>query len=561
MRIFGKINRIIKKKSTIYSILFLILFISFLVLLTTWSIVSSLNLFKYESTTNELPIVTVEFDADSIAEDEVDLENDEIILPSKKEYEQIAKLEGVDSYEINLLDIYLSPNLSDVSADEFSELGLFTIKGITGNPIFDEKLNNIKIIDGRLISEDEIRNGANSVLISEEVAQKNNLEAGDDILLQISNIENSKEFLEQEIQVVGIFKPSGEIGSEPVANINLSYELADLLEHDHAHEEDGHSHAHEEEHSHGGEDGHSHAHEEEHSHGGEDGHSHAHEEEHSHDEEDGHSHAHEEEHSHDEEDNNTNQTSDSETLSHSEYDTVIDLQKFLLLENLNTIYMPNNTAETILKNVDEEFNNELSDINYQASYVLNSHDKVNEFMSEAEKILPEYFTVYGVEEAYSLWLPMTSYFTVIAEYIVLFLFMLSLIILILLTIMLSSNNRELLFRYLLLGKKYKDFSKNFFLRHVIFVTSTIFISILLAPMLSRRIISEYLTSIEFNTEGYNNIQNLTRNLVDTSVNIADYASLNEYYLIGAVFIYITVILVVFITIQVLRKKLLKGVLE
>lgn len=122
---------------------------------------SSLNLFKYESTTNELPIVTVEFDTDSIAEDEVDLENDEIILPSKKEYEQIAKLEGVDSYEINLLDIYLSPNLSDVSADEFSELGLFTIKGITGNPIFDEKLNNIKIIDGRLISEDEIRNGAN----------------------------------------------------------------------------------------------------------------------------------------------------------------------------------------------------------------------------------------------------------------------------------------------------------------------------------------------------------------------------------------------------------------
>src|SRR5690625_3751861 len=89
-----------------------------------------------------------------------------------------------------------------------------------------------------MISNQEIKDGVNSVLISEEVAKRNNLKVGDDYLLQISNPHDIKETYEQEVGVVGVFKPNGKIGSEKIEGQNLSILLDDLLKHDHEHEEE-----------------------------------------------------------------------------------------------------------------------------------------------------------------------------------------------------------------------------------------------------------------------------------------------------------------------------------
>ena len=198
MDVFGEKGKVIMIKKIGYNIAFIGLFVSFLTILTAWSIVTSLNIVKNESVFGNPTVLSVELDVNSISGDQSDVENSKLNYPSKKDYEDIAKLEEVESYEINLLDIYISPNLLDFSDEESSDFGLFFVKGITESTIFDQRLNNIRLTAGRLISDDEIRNGANSVLISEEVAKRNNLKAGSDFILQISNLANPKETIKQE---------------------------------------------------------------------------------------------------------------------------------------------------------------------------------------------------------------------------------------------------------------------------------------------------------------------------------------------------------------------------
>lgn len=225
-----------------YLLLFTVLFILFIALLTAWSVFISLNLFKSESVRNNSPIVTVEFDINSFDNIEAEIGSSELILPTKEDYEKIAKLKEVKSYEINLIDLYLSPNLLDVSNEAFSEFGMFSIKGLNDSVIFDEELKNIQISEGRMINIDEIKKGDNKILISEVVAKKNKLNVGDYFTLQIANPENPEEIYEQEIQVIGIFRPDGKIGTERFDSQNLSIILEDILEYDHA---GAHNHDHE----------------------------------------------------------------------------------------------------------------------------------------------------------------------------------------------------------------------------------------------------------------------------------------------------------------------------
>src|SRR5690625_7851784 len=105
-----------------YLFFFIILTFLFLTLLTTWSLFTSLSSFKYGNIKNNAPISTVELDLSSITEDEIDIESNEFILPTKEEYEKIAGLEEVTAYEINLLDLKLSTNLIYVFDKNNSDL-------------------------------------------------------------------------------------------------------------------------------------------------------------------------------------------------------------------------------------------------------------------------------------------------------------------------------------------------------------------------------------------------------------------------------------------------------
>lgn|GEM_PF-2473800 len=491
------IKRFIKEKIKLkYLFFFIILTFLFLTLLTTWSLFTSLSSFKYDNIKNNAPISTVELDLSSITEDEIDIESNEFILPTKEEYEKIAGLEEVTAYEINLLDLYLSPNLLDVSDEEYSDLGLFTVKGVNKSSIFDEKFNNIKITEGRMISNQEIKDGVNSVLISEEVAKRNNLKVGDDYLLQISNPHDIKETYEQEVGVVGVFKPNGKIGSEKIEGQNLSILLDDLLKHDHEHEEE---------------------------HSGE-------------------------------------RDNDSEELKQTEFDNIISLQKMFLLENLNTIYMSNNTVETISKRVDKEFKSDTPSIDYQASYVLGSSDIQNEFNVKAEKILPDHFMIFGVSDAYNSWMPNTSKNLFIMGLLVIFLLIIFIIILTLIIIIDSFKSKELLLKFLLLGKRFKDFRKVLLKKHLMLVSVAVFLSMFFAPMLSKKIISEYLISSNPSSGMYFNIQYLSRNLIDPSMKLTEYATFNNDYIVGAIFIYTISILLIGSTTHFVKKRLLKGIL-
>lgn len=247
-------------------------------------------------------------------------------------------------------------------------------------------------------------------------------------------------------------------------------------------------------------------------------------------------------------------------ISHTEFDNIKSLQETLLVENLNTIYMANVAAERISKKVGEAFNSEISSTHYQAAYILNSPKLMDEFISKAQKLLPDNFTMYGIDDAYHLWMPNTTHIMIIVNFIVLFLLIFTMIVLILLIMVDSFKNKKLLFQYLFLGKGFNDFFKVFFKKSFIWVSIAVFAAIILAPILSREIIFRYIITSNADPGIYFSIQNLSRNLIDMSLNLTDYATWNKEYLIGAVVLYIVSILLVGITIHFTKKSLLRGVL-
>lgn len=101
----------------------------------------------------------------------------------------------------------------------------FTISGGNDKDIVDIRLNKIKLKDGRLFNEDEVKEIKNVVLISEKLAQKNNLKVGSKIKLlntvtstywpeeydpnYVPKVLGTQEF---EFEVIGIFsvnRPKG----------------------------------------------------------------------------------------------------------------------------------------------------------------------------------------------------------------------------------------------------------------------------------------------------------------------------------------------------------------
>lgn len=473
---------------------FLILFSLFLISLTAWSILTSLDLHRNESLKQDYSIVTVEFDTNSIIRDKVNPTDENFVHPSKKEYEKLSKLPEVESYEINLKDVLLSANLVDISEENSSNIGLFSIKGINSNPIFDVKFNNIDITDGRTISESEINDGSNSVLLSKEIARKNKLNVGDNIVLKILNPYDISKVFEQNMKLVGIFTPSGKINSQEIKNQNLTPLLKDVLHDSH------------------------------------------------------------------EDNEKENKDTSFKSTTKTEFDNVVTLQKMFLLDDLNTIYMSNKASEILAKNVDRAFQSNVSSIDYQASYILNSANEVNDFKLKAEKILPDYFTIYDVKDAYTSWLPYTSRNMIILEIIVILSIILALIIFTFIEIIEIFKNKTTFTKHILLGKNLTIANAAFLKKEISLLASTILASTLIAPWLSQQIIVKYLTNLKTDTSSYFNIQNFYRNLIDTTTPLTHYSTFNIYYLLAPIFIFLISLLLLSITLKFVEKRLFKGVL-
>ncbi len=93
-----------------------------------------------------------------------------------------------------------------------SEQGYFSILGTNNNQLKDIINGKIKIMSGAIYTEDDVKSGNNVILISKEVAKKNNLEVGSEITLQKELDDYSTgeyrilKTISEKYKVVGIFE-------------------------------------------------------------------------------------------------------------------------------------------------------------------------------------------------------------------------------------------------------------------------------------------------------------------------------------------------------------------
>lgn len=93
---------------------------------------------------------------------------------------------------------------------EFQPFNSFDIIGAYKGTVIQEDDGNIKLIQGKNFSTDDISNGNNVILISQEVANKNKLSIGDKINLgsQVDIYSANSTIIEDEYEIIGIFETS-----------------------------------------------------------------------------------------------------------------------------------------------------------------------------------------------------------------------------------------------------------------------------------------------------------------------------------------------------------------
>ncbi len=124
--------------------------------------------------------------------------------PSMKELEAIGKLSYVRYYDMsipgyigtNKFKAY-SPEEGSVSYGGAYKYG-FNIKGVNRKEVVDLEEGIIKLESGETFTDKAIKDGENTVLISREVAEANNLSVGDQVALDVSEQAYSEEPMEED---------------------------------------------------------------------------------------------------------------------------------------------------------------------------------------------------------------------------------------------------------------------------------------------------------------------------------------------------------------------------
>lgn len=145
-----------------------------------------------------------------------------IIPPST--LKKIGQLNDVELYNLILYDGITSNNIKSIKSAADTELtdeqwtNSFSLKGVDKKSIFDFAIDRVKLIDGNFFSENDFNSGKGSVIISSEIAKKNNLSVGD-MILNEEPLSEDNESLKTPLIVIGIFETN--VNSKPQNDIQF----------------------------------------------------------------------------------------------------------------------------------------------------------------------------------------------------------------------------------------------------------------------------------------------------------------------------------------------------
>lgn len=124
----------------------------------------------------------------------------------------------VKYYDYNALAMVQTKELKSASLESEQSGGMmegFTLKGSNYHKILDVEEKNIKIVAGKVFTQEEIDNGKNVGLISSKVAEENGLSVGDQMVMDTRTYDYNENGDEKElfktdvpIQIIGIFEPT-----------------------------------------------------------------------------------------------------------------------------------------------------------------------------------------------------------------------------------------------------------------------------------------------------------------------------------------------------------------
>jgi putative ABC transport system permease protein len=123
----------------------------------------------------------------------------------------------VKYYDYNSMSMVQTKDLKSVSS-ESEEIGMMeglTLKGVNYNKVVDIEENKVKLVEGKVFTQEDIDNGKNVGLISSKVAEENGLSVGDQMVMDSRGYDYTEDGAEKElfkldvpIQIIGIFEPT-----------------------------------------------------------------------------------------------------------------------------------------------------------------------------------------------------------------------------------------------------------------------------------------------------------------------------------------------------------------
>ena len=105
--------------------------------------------------------------------------------------------------------------------NEFHPFNSFDILGAYKKTVNEQDTGDIRITSGKTFTDEDIKNGNNVILISEQVANKNKLSVGDKIKLgsQVDPYSANSQVVEEEYEVIGIFETKSQYEKDTDGNL------------------------------------------------------------------------------------------------------------------------------------------------------------------------------------------------------------------------------------------------------------------------------------------------------------------------------------------------------
>lgn len=162
-------------------------------------------------------MATVQLDYENNQEEfaKEDLKIDQLKVDLMK---KIGESPYVKYYDYNAVSYSQTKDLKSASMDSEQTGGMmegFTLKGSNYHKIVDVEEKNIKVIEGKVFTQEDIDNGKNVGLISSKVAEENGLSVGDQMVMDTRGYDYTEGGEEKElfkidvpIQIIGIFEPT-----------------------------------------------------------------------------------------------------------------------------------------------------------------------------------------------------------------------------------------------------------------------------------------------------------------------------------------------------------------